>query len=32
MLEKYTEAYPNDDEPYLFPDLPGTTLLLIFLF
>ena len=23
MLEKHTEAYPNDDEPYLFPDLPG---------
>ncbi len=23
MLEKYTEAYPNDNEPYLFPDLAG---------
>lgn len=23
MLEKHTEAFPNDDEPYLFPDLPG---------
>jgi len=23
MLEKHTEPYPNDDEPYLFPDLPG---------
>ena len=23
MLEKHTEAFPNDNEPYLFPDLPG---------
>tara|TARA_B100000524_G_scaffold327500_1_gene211666 strand:- start:2489 stop:3733 length:1245 start_codon:yes stop_codon:yes gene_type:complete len=23
MLEKHTEAYPNDNEPYLFPDLAG---------
>ena len=23
MLQKYTEPYPNEDEPYLFPDMPG---------
>ena len=23
MLEKHTEAYSNNDEPYLFPDLKG---------
>jgi len=23
MLEKHTEPYPNDNEPYLFPDLAG---------
>lgn len=23
MLQKHTEPYPNEDEPYLFPDMPG---------
>ena len=23
MLEKHTEPFPNENEPYLFPDMPG---------
>ena len=23
MLQKHTEPYPNEDEPYLFSDMPG---------
>tara|TARA_Y100000766_G_scaffold277624_1_gene283299 strand:- start:1107 stop:2369 length:1263 start_codon:yes stop_codon:yes gene_type:complete len=23
MLQKHTEPYPNENEPYLFPDMPG---------